>query len=112
MVSRIIRNQEIPLCEGWILTEAGVLAEGVGRGAGMCVWTTDSPGEINIPSLITHANTTLRELGRGLHLSSGPSHVTGDLCDLVLTGERREFRKQGPAHLSPASSLLQPKWCD
>ena len=63
---------------------AGVSAEGVGKGAGMCV--DDGPSEINILSLIIHAKTTFRGLGeRHSTLSSGCYHMTGDLCDLVPT---------------------------
>ena len=76
----------------------------------MCV--DNGPGEINTPSLITHANATLEGLGRALPLSSGCSHMTGELCDLALMERRGCLGNRTSSPPSPASSRLQSKWCD
>lgn len=101
MVSRIITSQGFLTVDAGILSAGGCHCQGSWTG-GQDVCVADGPGEINIPSLVTNANAshTQRGLGeRPSSLSSGCYHLTGDLCNLVLTGVR-VFRKRGAALLS------------
>lgn len=63
MVSRIIKKQEFPTVDAGILRAVSLprgWEEGLGR-----VFVDNSPGEISIPSFMTHANASILEGIRG-----------------------------------------------